>query len=242
MQTMTLGEAQEKLIQAESEIQKDTPQFRISEIDCMDDQVISLLQRGDTAHIPYISAPGIRDLLRRTKVSQHTVRDILALYRLGALESGLADVYLDKSRFGSCIHWGNPWACLELLNLWPSIQSVLENTYGVPLYREQLEKLIENTTGCSSEEAAEWVKSLVGNISKEERKVIERSILKSAKKNETPEKIIRELLVLFKRQGGTLKQLQRESFIQSYAEIAYRFCYLSIHYSDSIGGEINASQ
>jgi DNA polymerase-3 subunit alpha len=85
-----------------------------------------LLSQGDTLGVFQLEKEGIRQLLRR--MQPHTFADIaivLALYRPGPMQE--IDTYLKNRAHPESIDW-----------LHPSLRPILEETYGVMIYQEQI--------------------------------------------------------------------------------------------------------
>ncbi len=98
----------------------------------LDDQPsFDLITRGDTTGVFQLESSGIRDVLRRLKPS--CFEDIIAvnaLYRPGPLGSGMVDDFIER-RHGR----------QEISYLFPQLEPVLKETYGVIVYQEQVMKI-----------------------------------------------------------------------------------------------------
>jgi DNA polymerase-3 subunit alpha len=95
----------------------------------LDDQnTFDLLCQGDTLGVFQLESPGMRRILtglRPTRFEDISV--VNALYRPGPIEAGLIDIYI------ACKH-----GTQEVEYLHPMLEDVLKETYGVPVYQEQV--------------------------------------------------------------------------------------------------------
>ncbi|MHB8508849.1 MAG: DNA polymerase III subunit alpha [Candidatus Dormibacteria bacterium] len=95
----------------------------------LDDQpTYDMLCRADTLGVFQLESPGMRRILVGLRPSQfEDISVVIALYRPGPIEAGLIDQYVD------CKHGRKP---VEYLH--PMLEEVLADTYGVPVYQEQV--------------------------------------------------------------------------------------------------------
>src|SRR5207248_9236560 len=98
-----------------------------------------LLQRGDTKGVFQLEKEGIRELL--TRLRPDGIRDLIAvnaLYRPGPLQGGMVDSYVNRKhgreRWGDYPH--------------PVRKEVLDETYGVMVYQEQVMRILNRLCGC----------------------------------------------------------------------------------------------
>jgi DNA polymerase III alpha subunit len=101
------------------------------------------VRNGRTIGCFQIESPGMRATLREIQAS--TVDDVmvaLALYRPGPLIGGLKDAFVRR-------HLGQE----EVEHLHPAFEPLLEDTYGVILYQEQVLRIANELAGLSLAEA-----------------------------------------------------------------------------------------
>ena len=107
------------------------------------DNVFNLFCNGDTAGVfQFSGSAGIVELTK--KVQPRTLADLSAIngiYRPGPLDSGMGQTYPNAK------HSGN------VRKLEPSIDKVLEETYGIIIYQEQVMALTALVTGGNLEDA-----------------------------------------------------------------------------------------
>ena len=101
-----------------------------------DPAVYRLLQRGDTAAIFQLESEGIRRLMKKLKPDQFDdIVALVALYRPGPLGSGMSDEYAER-KHGARIRFPHP-----------ALKAILEPTYGVILYQEQVMQIARVLAG-----------------------------------------------------------------------------------------------
>ena len=93
-----------------------------------DEATYKLFSRGDTTAIFQFESHGMRDILRRyqpTRIEDLTALN--ALYRPGPIQGGMIDDFINRKH-------GKTKVAYEL----PQLKEILEETYGVILYQEQV--------------------------------------------------------------------------------------------------------
>ena len=93
-----------------------------------DPETFKLLMRGDTMGVFQLESEGMRKLLSRLKPDCfEDLVAVLALYRPGPLESGMVDMFCDRKHGLQAISYPHP-----------SLEKILEDTYGCIVYQEQV--------------------------------------------------------------------------------------------------------
>lgn len=112
-----------------------------SEIPLDDQYVYRMLSNGETHGVFQYSAWGYTKFIKRMRPStfNHLV-DLGALYRPGPLNSGMADTYIDRMKYGTSSSDNN-------------LDDILIDTYGIILYQEQVMKICQRIAGFSMNEA-----------------------------------------------------------------------------------------
>lgn len=115
----------------------------LQEIPLDDPQVYELLQRGCTMGVFQLEGSGVTALLERLEPTEF--RDliaVLALYRPGPLESGMANDYIERKHGRQTVTYPHP-----------ELEEVLKETYGLPIYQDQLLLMARKLAGFSLAEA-----------------------------------------------------------------------------------------
>ena len=123
-----------------------------------DEKTYDLLQRGDAKGVFQLDGAGIRDLLVKMKPDRFAdLIAILALYRPGPLNGGMVDEYVN-------VKHGRKEPTYEHAVM----KDVLEETYGVMVYQEQVMRILNRLGGIELSQAYATIKA----ISKKKMEVI----------------------------------------------------------------------
>ena len=181
-----------------------------------DSEVYTILGAGSNLGIFQLESSGMRDLL--IKLKPQSFKDIIALvalYRPGPLDSGMVGEFIKRKHGQESIRY-------EL----PSLEEILQDTYGVIVYQEQVMHIASALANFSLEDAD----NLRRAMSKKDTLEMERQkekFLEGARKNRIParkaEKIF-EQMETFGRYGFN------KSHSAAYALLAYQTAYLKTHY------------
>ncbi|MFO0893246.1 MAG: DNA polymerase III subunit alpha, partial [Isosphaeraceae bacterium] len=181
-----------------------------------DRKAFELLQRGETRGVFQLESAGIRDLLVKMKPDRFA--DIIAtnaLYRPGPLNGGMVDEYVDVKngrKQATYIH--------------PVLKEVLEETYGVMVYQEQVMRILNRLGGIELSKAYATIKA----ISKKKADVIAESrgqFVEGAVERGLDRDRALKIFDLIEFFGG---YGFNKSHSTAYALVAYQTAYLKAHY------------
>lgn len=145
---------QSAISHAVSEIKKiDNKEIEIEKVDLADKKTFELIQSTKVLGCFQIESPGQRELIG--KFSPEVFNDLIidiSLFRPGPMKSGMIEPFL-KAKDGFC----------EAKYLHPDLKPILEETWGVVVFHEQVIRLISIATGCTLAEADEKRREL-GNF------------------------------------------------------------------------------
>jgi DNA polymerase-3 subunit alpha len=181
-----------------------------------DKATFALLQRGETKGIFQLESGGMRDLL--TKMKPDKFADIIAtsaLYRPGPLEGGMVMTYVDVKH-----------KRLPLPRVHPIVDGVLDETYGVMVYQEQVMRILNRLGGIDLPQSYQCIKA----ISKKKLETIAKyreQFMKGAKANNYPENSAAELFGMIEKFAG---YGFNKSHSTAYGAVAYQTAYLKAHY------------
>ena len=117
-------------------VEKVKPDFKLNQIPYDDAKVYKLLSSGKTKGIFQLESSGMIDLIKRMKPENFSdIIALVALYRPGPLNSGMADDYINRKNGRESIAYQHP-----------DLRKVLNETYGVFVYQEQV---MEASITCS---------------------------------------------------------------------------------------------
>ena len=109
------------------------------EINENDPQVYEVIRTGETVGMFQIESSGMQDLNRRLKPdSFEDLIAVLALYRPGPMESGMLDSFIERKHGREAIEY-----------TFDIMKPILENTYGVIVYQEQVMQIVQYVGGFS---------------------------------------------------------------------------------------------
>ena len=129
--------------------------------DVNDKGVYDLIQTGNTIGLFQIESDGMQDLCKRLKPSNfEDIIAVLALYRPGPMESGMLDDFIDRKHGRAQINYFYDEFDAPL-------RPILETTYGVIVYQEQVMQIVQ-TVGGFSLGGADLVRRAMGKKIKEE--------------------------------------------------------------------------
>ena len=181
-----------------------------------DETTYKLFSRGDTTAIFQFESHGMRDILRRyqpTRIEDLTALN--ALYRPGPIQGGMIDDFINRKH-------GKTKVAYEL----PQLKDILEETYGVILYQEQVMQ-IANCLASFSLGEADILRRAMGKKKKEEMAAQRAKFLAGCAKNKIQEKKAERIFDLMEEFAG---YGFNKSHSCAYALLAYQTAYLKTHY------------
>ena len=109
------------------------------ELDENDPKVYEVIRTGETVGMFQIESSGMQDLNKRLKPDNfEDLIAVLALYRPGPMESGMLDSFIERKHGREAIEY-----------TFDIMKPILENTYGVIVYQEQVMQIVQNVGGFS---------------------------------------------------------------------------------------------
>src|SRR6202049_5151246 len=182
-----------------------------------DADTYKLFARGETTAIFQFESHGMRDILRRyqpTRIEDLTALN--ALYRPGPIQGGMIDDFINRKQ-------GKTKVSYEL----PQLKEILEETYGVILYQEQVMQIANRLAGFSLGEA-DILRRAMGKKNRDEMAAQREKFLTGcAVKKILPKKAERifDLMAEFAGYGFN------KSHSCAYALLAYQTAWLKTHYA-----------
>ncbi|RJP21586.1 MAG: DNA polymerase III subunit alpha, partial [Deltaproteobacteria bacterium] len=174
------------------------------------------LTRGDTDGVFQSESKGFTELTMKLRPDRFThLIDLMALYRPGPLQSGMADDFVER-RHGR----------RKVVYALPQLEEILSGTYGVIVYQEQVMEIAKALAGFTLGEADVLRKAM----GKKDDALMEKQkahFLEGAKANGIPERKASEIFELVRQFGG---YGFNKSHSAAYALIAYQTAYLKTHY------------
>ncbi|QEW33491.1 DNA polymerase III subunit alpha [Erwinia billingiae] len=120
------------------------PPIDIAAIPLDDKKSFDMLQRSETTAVFQLESRGMKDLIKRLKPdSFEDMIALVALFRPGPLQSGMVDNFIDRKHGREAISYPDIQWQHE------SLKPVLEPTYGIILYQEQVMQIAQVLAGYS---------------------------------------------------------------------------------------------
>ena len=171
---------------------------------------------GYTSGVFQFESDGMRDILRRYE--PHRVEDLCALnalYRPGPIKGGMIDDFINRKH-------GRKKVTYEL----PELKQVLEETYGVIVYQEQVMQISNILAGYSLGDA-DLLRRAMGKKKKEVMAEQKERFLAGAREKGFPQKKAEKIFDLMAQFAG---YGFNKSHSAAYAYLAYVTAYLKAHY------------
>jgi len=180
------------------------------------EKTYQLFGRGETSGIFQFESHGMRDILRRYQPSRlEDLTALNALYRPGPIQGGMIDDFIKRKQ-------GERRVTYEL----PQLKEILEETYGVILYQEQVMQIANRLAGYSLGEA-DILRRAMGKKKKEEMAKQRDKFMAGCRANKIPDKKAEKIFDLMEEFAG---YGFNKSHSCAYALLAYQAAYLKTHY------------
>jgi DNA polymerase-3 subunit alpha len=181
-----------------------------------DKQTFKVFQDGDTDGIFQFESSGMREYLKRSKPDKLT--DLIALnalYRPGPLGSGMAERYVNRKLGKEKVEY-----------LFPELEDILEDTYGIILYQEQVMRISVVLAGFSMSKADE-MRKIMGKKLTHKLPAIQKQFIEGASRKNYDKKKADEI---FSQMATFAEYGFNKSHSTAYAYLAYQTAYLKAHY------------
>ncbi|UDG79451.1 DNA polymerase III subunit alpha [Candidatus Ecksteinia adelgidicola] len=114
----------------------------ITTIPLNDKESFNILKRAETTAVFQLESRGMKDLIKRLKPDCfEDIIALVALFRPGPLQSGMVDNFINRKHGREAISYPDFYCQHE------SLKPVLESTYGIILYQEQVMKIAQILAG-----------------------------------------------------------------------------------------------
>lgn len=190
--------------------------FDINKLPLDDKKTYQLISSGETTGVFQLESSGMQQLLRQLKPDCfEDVVAVVALYRPGPLGTGMVEDFV-KTKHGR----------KEARKLDPLIDDVLEPTYGVPVYQEQVMQIAQQLAGYTLG-GADLLRRAMGKKKAAEMEKQKKVFIEGARAKgvaaEKAEAIFNEI-------EGFASYGFNKSHSAAYALVTYQTAYLKAHY------------
>ena len=210
LKTLTLIEDAVELVEDTRDVD-----LNIDDIPLDDEATFELFQRGDTVSIFQFESTGMREHLRKLKPTE--IGDLIAmnaLYRPGPMEN--IPTYVARKHGREEVDYPHPL-----------LEDILEPTYGIAVFQEQVMQMARKLAGFSLGEADILRRAMGKKKEKLMRKQREKFIKGCQAENDIPEDEADELFDIINEFAG---YGFNKSHSAAYSLVAYRTAYLKAHY------------
>ncbi len=188
----------------------------LRDVPLKDTATFKLLSSGQTTGIVQLESSATREIL--VKMQPNRFEDLIALvalYRPGPIGSGMIDDFIKRKKGKTAVKY-------EL----PQLKELLDETYGVILYQEQVMQIANKLANFTMGQA-DILRKAMGKKKPEEMEKLKEAFIKGAIANKITEKKatrLFDLMSLFAEYGFN------KSHSAAYAYLAYHTAYLKAHY------------
>ena len=194
-----------------------------------DEKTKELIRNGDTVGCFYIESPGMRNLLRNLDVTDFDMLTaVSSIIRPGISDSGMMKAFINRHNGKETVHY-----------LHSKLKNVLQKTYGIMIYQEDVIK-VANTIAMMSLGEAEGLRKCMSK--KRDRERIENykdRFLSGAKKNGVAKETAQEIWRQIKSFAG---YAFCKAHSASFAMVSYRAAYLKAHYPAEFMASVLSNQ
>ena len=188
--------------------------IKIDQIPLNDKKTYRLLQKGETTGVFQLESSGMKSYLQQLKPTRfEDIIAMVALYRPGPMQ--FIPQYIKRKRGQEKPQY-----------LHPALKPILESTYGIAVYQEQIMQIAHSIAGFSLSEA-DVLRKAIGKKIKKLLVSQKDKFLKGAKNNHVDQSIAQRLwqwIIPFARYSFN------RSHATAYAMIAYQTAYLKANY------------
>jgi DNA polymerase-3 subunit alpha len=185
-------------------------------ISLTDKKTYDLLSSGDTSGVFQLESSGMKDLVMRLLPERfEDLVALLALYRPGPLKSGMVDDFIKRKQGKTAITY-------EV----PELKEVLEETYGVIVYQEQVMKIATQLANFTLAQA-DILRRAMGKKNPDDMAMQKKNFIEGAQKSKIPAKKAEKLFDLM---AKFAEYGFNKSHSAAYALVAFQTAFLKAHY------------
>ena len=232
LRTLTIIDWAVKMINSAREGQGELP-LDIMQIPLDDERTFALLQSAETTAVFQLESRGMKDLIKRLRPDCfEDIIALVALFRPGPLQSGMVDNFINRKHGREEIsypdvQWQHEW-----------LRPILEPTYGIILYQEQVMQIAQELAGYTLG-GADMLRRAMGKKKPEEmakqRAVFEEGAQSRGVDGELAVKIF-DLVEKFAGYGFN------KSHSAAYALVSYQTAWLKTHYAAPFMAAVMSSE
>ncbi|MDX9873819.1 MAG: DNA polymerase III subunit alpha [Spongiibacteraceae bacterium] len=220
LRTLTIIDWAKKIIDRIRAKQGEEP-LDIMAIPLDDQPTFKLLQRAETTAVFQLESRGMKDLIKRLLPSRfEDIVALVALFRPGPLQSGMVDDFINRKHGRAELAYPHPQYQHE------SLIPILEPTYGIILYQEQVMQIPQVMAGYTLG-GADLLRRAMGKKKPEEMAKQRAIFVEGAVRNGHSEELASNIFDLMEKFAG---YGFNKSHSAAYALVSYQTAWLKTHY------------
>jgi len=220
LRTLTIIDWAVKIVNERREKEALQP-INIDRIDLEDKTTFEMLQRAETTAVFQLESRGMKDLIRRQLPSCfEDIIALVALFRPGPLQSGMVDDFINRKHGREQVAYPHPKYQHE------ELKPVLEPTYGIILYQEQVMQIAQ-IIGNYTLGGADLLRRAMGKKKAEEMAKQREIFMEGAQGRGIDADLASNLFDLMEKFAG---YGFNKSHSAAYALVAYQTAWLKAHY------------
>ncbi|MGS2721977.1 DNA polymerase III subunit alpha [Paraglaciecola aestuariivivens] len=193
----------------------------IAAIPLVDQKCFKLLQNAETTAVFQLESRGMKELIKRLKPDCfEDIIALVALFRPGPLQSGMVDNFIDRKHGREEVSYPDAEYQHECL------KDILQPTYGIILYQEQVMQIAQVMSGYSLG-GADLLRRAMGKKKPEEMEKQRGSFEAGAKENGIDPDLAMKIFDLVEKFAG---YGFNKSHSAAYALVSYQTLWLKTHY------------
>ncbi|MDH3376045.1 MAG: DNA polymerase III subunit alpha, partial [Gammaproteobacteria bacterium] len=215
LKTLTIIDKTVKLVNQQAEQERRNP-ISLDRLTTDDTETYELIKTGRTTGVFQLESRGIRELIQRLGPDRfEDLVALVALYRPGPLQSGMVEDFINRKHGRDHIRYPHP-----------ALESILQPTYGVILYQEQVMEIAQVLAGYSLG-SADLLRRAMGKKKPEEMAVQRQIFLDGARHKDVDLVTATHIFDLMEKFAG---YGFNKSHSAAYAMITYQTAWLKTHH------------
>jgi DNA polymerase-3 subunit alpha len=212
LKTLKILRSAEKMVQ-----ERHDPHFDLYKISITDPKTYQLLGEAKTSGVFQLESSGMKDLLRKLKPANfEDIVALISLYRPGPMGSGMLNDYVSRRHGQTKIKYDHPM-----------LEPILQETYGVILYQEQVMRISQVMAGFTPGQA-DGLRKAMGKKIAEEMTKQKTIFLEGAKKKGVDHATADKVFTQMEFFGG---YGFNKSHATAYGLVAYQTAFLKANYT-----------
>jgi DNA polymerase-3 subunit alpha len=195
---------------------RNEPLLDLNEIPLDDEDTYTFISTGQTTAIFQLESRGMRELIMRANpVKFEDLVALIALFRPGPLQSGMVEDFVNRKNGLEPVQYNHP-----------ALESILNTTYGVILYQEQVMEIARSLAGYTLG-GADLLRKAMGKKNQDVMDEQKETFLVGAVNRGTDKKVAEDIFNLMDKFAG---YGFNKSHSAAYALVSYHTAWMKTHY------------